>query len=55
MTSNDLMPEPPPPDYDDWGAPDELYTLPDDPFPDDLFTGTPDDCSRWNRCFTLIR
>jgi hypothetical protein len=43
MSANDFMPEPPPTDYDDWGPPDELYTLPEDPFPDDLFSGTPDD------------
>ncbi|MBI1282218.1 MAG: hypothetical protein GC179_29090 [Anaerolineaceae bacterium] len=40
MSVNDFMPEPPPIDYEDWGLPDEPYTLPDDPFPDDLFTGT---------------
>lgn len=43
MSANDFMPEPPPIDYDDWGLPDEPYSMPEDPFPDDLFTGTPDD------------
>lgn len=43
MSANDFIPEPPPVDYDDWGLPDEPYSMPEDPFPDDLFTGTPDD------------
>ncbi len=43
MSSNDFMPEPPPIDYDDWGLPDEPYSMPADPFPDDLFSGTTDD------------
>ncbi|MBA3869972.1 MAG: hypothetical protein H0X30_12565 [Anaerolineae bacterium] len=43
MSANDLIPEPPPLDYDDWGSPDEPYFMPADPFPDDLFTGVPDD------------
>ncbi len=39
------MPEPPPLDDNDWGPPppDDAYFMPDDPFPDDLFTGTPED------------
>jgi len=43
---SDYMPEPPPIDYDDWMPPplDEPYFMPDDPFPDDLFSGaTPPD------------
>ncbi len=43
MSANDFMPEPPPIDYDDWGLPDEPYSMPEDPFPDDLFTGVPND------------
>ncbi len=41
---SDYMPEPPPMDYD-WmpPLPDELYFMPDDPFPDDLFSGAPPD------------
>jgi hypothetical protein len=37
------MPEPPPIDYDDWmpPPPDETYFMPDDPFPDDMFSGAP--------------
>ena len=42
MSANDFMPEPPL-DYDDWGMPDEPYSMPDDSFPDDLFTGVPND------------
>ncbi len=41
-----IMPEPPPLDYEnDWGPPppDDAYFMPDDPFPDDLFTGLPVD------------
>lgn len=40
---SDTMPEPPPIDYDDWmpPPPDEPYFMPDDPFPDDLFTSAP--------------
>lgn len=43
MSDIDLMPEPPPMDYDDWmpPPPDEPYFMPDDPFPDDLFSGAP--------------
>jgi hypothetical protein len=42
---SDTMPEPPPMDYDDWmpPPPDEHYFMPDDPFPDDLFSGAPQD------------
>jgi hypothetical protein len=42
---SDTMPEPPPIDYDDWlpPPPDEPYFMPDDPFPDDLFSGAPQD------------
>ncbi|MEP6989027.1 MAG: hypothetical protein ABI970_25720, partial [Chloroflexota bacterium] len=43
MSDNNFMPEPPPIDFDDWGVPDEHYTMPDDPFPDDLFTDVPKD------------
>jgi len=41
---SDTMPEPPPIDYDDWlpPPPDEPYFMPDDPFPDDLFSIEPD-------------
>ncbi len=40
---SDYMPEPPPMDYDDWmpPPPDEPYFMPDDPFPDDLFSSAP--------------
>jgi hypothetical protein len=40
---SNTMPEPPPMDYDDWlpPSPDEPYFMPDDPFPDDLFSGAP--------------
>jgi hypothetical protein len=40
---SDYMPEPPPIDYDDWlpPPPDEPYFMPDDPFPDDLFSSAP--------------
>ncbi len=40
---SDYMPEPPPIDYDDWmpPPPDEAYFMPDDPFPDDLFSSAP--------------
>jgi hypothetical protein len=39
---SNFMPEPPPIDYDDWmpPPPDEAYFMPDDPFPDDLFSST---------------
>jgi hypothetical protein len=39
---SDYMPEPPPMDYD-WmpPPPDEPYFMPDDPFPDDLFSSAP--------------
>lgn len=42
---NDFMPEPPPLDYDDWmpPPPDQAYFMPDDPFPDELFSAPPDD------------
>jgi len=42
---SNYMPEPPPMDYDDWmpPPPDEAYFMPDDPFPDDLFSGAPSD------------
>lgn len=41
---SDTMPEPPPMDYDDWlPPPDDVYFMPDDPFPDDLFSGAPPD------------
>ncbi len=42
---SDYMPEPPPLHYDDWmpPPPDEPYFMPDDPFPDDLFSGAPSD------------
>jgi hypothetical protein len=45
MSDIDRMPEPPPIDYDDWlpPPPDESYFMPDDPFPNDLFTGAPSD------------
>jgi hypothetical protein len=45
MSDIDTMPEPPPMDYDDWmpPPPDEPYFMPDDPFPDDLFTGAQPD------------
>jgi len=45
MSDIDMMPEPPPMDYDDWmpPPPDEAYFMPDDPFPDDLFSGAPSD------------
>jgi hypothetical protein len=45
MSDIDMMPEPPPMDYDDWlpPQPDEVYFMPDDPFPDDLFSGAPPD------------
>ncbi len=41
---SNYMPEPPPMDYD-WlpPAPNETYFMPDDPFPNDLFTGAPPD------------
>lgn len=44
MSDIDPMPEPPPLDYD-WmpPPPDEAYFMPDDPFPDDLFSSTPPD------------
>jgi hypothetical protein len=43
---SDTMPlseaTPPPMDYDDWmPPPDEVYFMPDDPFPDELFSATP--------------
>src|SRR5512134_2449266 len=43
MSDIDMMPEPPPMDYD-WmpPPPDEPYFMPDDPFPDDLFSIEPD-------------
>jgi len=43
MSDIDLMPEPPPIDYDDWipPPPDEVYFMPEDPFPDDLFSSAP--------------
>lgn len=42
---SDYMPEPPPIDYDDWmpPPPDEVYFMPDDPFPADLFSSAPPD------------
>jgi hypothetical protein len=42
---SDTMPEPPPIDYDDWllPPPDEAYFMPDDPFPNDLFSSEPQD------------
>jgi len=45
MSDIDTMPELPPMDYDDWlpPPPDEAYFMPDDPFPDDLFSGAPSD------------
>ncbi len=45
MSDIDTMPEPPPMDYDDWMSPppDEPYFMPDDLFPDDLFSGAPSD------------
>jgi len=45
MSDIDMMPEPPPMDYDDWmpPPPDEAYFMPEDPFPDDLFSGAPPD------------
>ncbi|MCB9452403.1 MAG: hypothetical protein H6672_13280 [Anaerolineaceae bacterium] len=43
MSDIDMMPEPPPMD-DDWmPPPDEPYFMPDDPFPDDLFSSAPPD------------
>lgn len=42
MSDIDTMPEPPPLDYDDWvPPPDETYFMPDDPFPDELFSAPP--------------
>jgi hypothetical protein len=43
MSDIDTMPEPPPMDYDDWMPPplDESYFMPDDPFPDELFSSEP--------------
>jgi hypothetical protein len=38
---SDTMPEPPPTGYDDWMPPDEPSFMPDDPFPDDLFSSEP--------------
>jgi hypothetical protein len=45
MSDINTMPEPPLMDYDNWmpPPPDEPYFMPDDPFPDDLFTGAPPD------------
>ena len=45
MSDINTMPEPSPMDYDNWmpPPPDEPYFMPDDPFPDDLFTGAPPD------------
>ena len=45
MSDIDMMPEPPPIDYDDWlpPPPDEAYFMPDDPFPNDLFSSEPQD------------
>jgi hypothetical protein len=45
MSDIDMMPEPPPMDYDEWmpPPPDEAYFMPEDPFPDDLFSGAPPD------------
>ena len=41
---SNYMPEPPPLDYDQYEPPpDEAYFMPDDPFPDELFMGTPPD------------
>jgi len=42
---SDYMPEPPPIDYDDWmpPPPDEPYFMPDDLFPDELFSDAPSD------------
>ncbi|MEO8608821.1 MAG: hypothetical protein ABI690_13100 [Chloroflexota bacterium] len=40
MSDIDTMPEPPPIDYD-WMPPDEPYFMPDDPFPNDLFSDAP--------------
>lgn len=41
---SDYIPEPPPIDYDDWlPPPDEPFFMPDDPFPDDLFSSEPPD------------
>lgn len=44
MSDIDQMPEPPPLDYD-WlpPPPDEPYFMPEDPFPNDLFGGEPQD------------
>ncbi|MCA0453890.1 MAG: hypothetical protein LCI00_07950 [Chloroflexi bacterium] len=44
MSDFDAMPEPPPLDYD-WmpPPPDEAYFMPDDPFPDELFSSAPPD------------
>lgn len=45
MSDIDMIPEPPPMDYDEWmpPPPDEAYFMPDDPFPEDLFSGAPPD------------
>lgn len=43
MSVNDMMPEPPPIDYDNWEPPVETYFLPDDPFPDDILNSMSDD------------
>lgn len=45
MSDIDIAPEPPPIDYDEWMPPPQgdVYFMPDDPFPDDLFSGTPPD------------
>lgn len=43
MSVNDFVPEPPPIDYDDWEPPAEPYTLPEGPFPDEIFSGMPAD------------
>ncbi|MCA0455407.1 MAG: hypothetical protein LCI00_15625 [Chloroflexi bacterium] len=41
MSVSDLMPEPPPIDYDNWELPEEVFFMPDDPFPDDIFASVP--------------